>query len=74
MSKQTNPNLFAMRAIARELGVTVLSAVEGRKHLKVTFRTNAGATFNMSVHRGKVDPYKMEGWMRQQAQRADMKL
>lgn len=73
MSKQANPNLLALRELLREIGATVLSAVEGRKHLKVVIRTKTGATFNMALNRGKVDAYKMEGWLRQKANRADKK-
>lgn len=71
MSKLLNPNLPIVREAARSLGATVLSAVEGRKHLKVALRTKAGATFNMSIQHGKVDAYLITGWLRQKVRRAD---
>lgn len=66
----SNPNVAVVRRAVRSLGGTIVQ-VSGGRHLRITIRTKAGATFVMAVNQGKVDPFKQTGWVRQRYNKAN---
>lgn len=64
-------NLSAVAHAIKELGGDVVQYLHSRKHIRVKFRTPAGAEDWIQVSNGPVDPYKLKGWARQAMMRAD---
>jgi len=66
-------NLSAVTHAIKELGGEVLGFAYGRKHIRVKFRTPAGAESWIQVSNGaNIDTYKLKGWTRQAMVRADV--
>ncbi len=65
LSRKTDPNLRAIRTACRRYGAKVIAIEAGGRHHKVTVELADGRHTLLRVARGRIEPFKLYGWVRQ---------